>query len=79
MTTVEEYLARGKYTSGLVKTLLQSSGVSTHVAASMIGVSDELFRKKLSRNKFSYHEVMLIADKCGFKIEFNPQEHPNVT
>lgn len=79
MTSIEEYFATGRHTSGLVKVLIQNGNITTHIAASTIGAEDDTFRKKLSRGRFSYDEVLLIADRCGFKIGFEPKETPNVT
>ena len=73
MTSVEEYIETGRYDSAIVRTLLKTSGVSAQVAANLIGVEYDNFRKKLSRGTFSYNEVMLIADRCGFKTDFKPK------
>jgi hypothetical protein len=73
MTSIEEYFASNRSCSALVRAMINESDVKTYKLAQVLGVAEGTIRTKLYRNSFTFDEVMLIADACGFKIDIQPK------
>lgn len=63
--------------SDYIRKMMQQEDVSIKDAATYTGVSVGTFRNKLSQDRFSIGDLMILAEMCDYKLAFVPNHTIN--
>lgn len=71
----ETYADRNK--SYLIVEMMDDSGLSRKDIARVLGISVQYFCNKLTRNSFSFDDIIKISKACGYEIRlYRPGTYP---
>lgn len=63
-----------KKLSDFIRKMMKESDVSVSDAAECIGCGNGTFRNKLTQDRFSVENLIVIAELCGYKLTFVPDD-----
>lgn len=63
--------------SAYIRKMMQQEDVTIKEAATYTGVSVGTFRNKLSQDRFSIGDLMILAEMCDYKLAFVPNHTIN--
>lgn len=68
-----------KHISKFVRFMMENSDTKQKVAAECIGCSIGTFRNKLTQNRFSLKDLIILAELCGYHLALVPNYKENPT
>lgn len=60
--------------SYIIKWMMEQSGIGVDKLAEYLGFSKQYFNNKLSRDSFSFDDLLVAAYACGYSIAFNSND-----
>lgn len=72
MTEVE-YLSTNRELSALIISLQHKAGLSNKEMAESIGVLESTYITKLYRNSFTFNQISVLVNRCGFQLNIEPK------
>lgn len=61
-----------------LKEIMNKANVSAQEASSCIGVSVGTFRNKLSQDRFSVDDLIILAEMCNYHLAFISSDNKNI-
>lgn len=68
-----------KHISKFIRFMMETSGIKQKVAAECIGCSIGTFRNKLTQNRFSLKDLIILAELCNYHLALIPNYQKNPT